>query len=67
MVDIIPGLKSIVKEFYLGGGTALTLQIGHRKSIDPDPVWLDVDYSTQWKDIKQFFIQNSRLFKHCLI
>ena len=33
---ILPLLKEFKNEFYLAGGTALALQIGHRKSIDFD-------------------------------
>ncbi len=33
---IIPFIKSFAKEFYLVGGTAIALQIGHRQSIDFD-------------------------------
>lgn len=33
-IDILPLLKPFKKDFYLAGGTALALQIGHRDSID---------------------------------
>ncbi len=33
---ILPFVKSFSKEFYLVGGTAIALQIGHRQSIDFD-------------------------------
>jgi hypothetical protein len=33
---IIPFIQSFSKEFYLVGGTAISLQIGHRQSIDFD-------------------------------
>jgi Nucleotidyl transferase AbiEii toxin, Type IV TA system len=33
---IVPFIKSFAKEFYLVGGTAIALQIGHRQSIDFD-------------------------------
>ncbi|MBN2000530.1 nucleotidyl transferase AbiEii/AbiGii toxin family protein [candidate division KSB1 bacterium] len=33
---ILPQLKFLKKDFYLAGGTALALQIGHRRSIDFD-------------------------------
>ena len=33
-LDLLPLLKSIKKDFYLSGGTALALQIGHRDSVD---------------------------------
>jgi hypothetical protein len=34
--EILPFIKSFSKEFYLVGGTAISLQIGHRQSIDFD-------------------------------
>jgi len=34
--NILPLLSSFKKEFYLAGGTALALQLGHRSSIDFD-------------------------------
>jgi hypothetical protein len=34
--DLLPLLKLFRKEFYLVGGTAIALQIGHRESIDFD-------------------------------
>lgn len=34
--DLLPLLKSFKKDFYLAGGTALALQLGHRDSIDFD-------------------------------
>lgn len=33
---LLPLLKEFKNEFYLAGGTALALQVGHRKSIDFD-------------------------------
>jgi len=35
-IEILPKLKSFKKDFYLAGGTALALQIGHRDSVDFD-------------------------------
>jgi hypothetical protein len=35
-IDILPLLKEFRKDFYLAGGTALALQIGHRDSLDFD-------------------------------
>ena len=35
-LEIIPLMQDFKKEFYLVGGTAIALQIGHRKSIDFD-------------------------------
>lgn len=34
--DILPFFKQFKGKFYLGGGTALALQIGHRDSVDFD-------------------------------
>lgn len=34
--EILPFVQSLRKEFYLVGGTAIALQIGHRQSIDFD-------------------------------
>ena len=34
--DLLPLIKQFRREFYLVGGTAIALQIGHRKSIDFD-------------------------------
>ena len=36
MMEVIPKLKGIQRDFYLGGGTALALQLGHRVSVDLD-------------------------------
>jgi len=33
---VLPLLKPFMKDYYLAGGTAIALQIGHRKSIDFD-------------------------------
>jgi hypothetical protein len=35
-IDILPLLKEFKKDFYLAGGTALALQLGHRDSLDFD-------------------------------
>lgn len=32
--ELLPILKGLSKKFYLVGGTAIALQIGHRRSID---------------------------------
>jgi hypothetical protein len=34
--DLLPFIQSFKKEYYLVGGTAIALQIGHRQSIDFD-------------------------------
>ena len=35
-IDILPLLKLFKEEYYLAGGTALALQLGHRDSVDFD-------------------------------
>lgn len=35
-IELLPLIKSFKKEFYLVGGTAIALHIGHRRSIDFD-------------------------------
>jgi hypothetical protein len=35
-IELLPLVKQFRKEFYLVGGTAIALQIGHRRSIDFD-------------------------------
>lgn len=35
-IQLLPVIKSFVKDFYLVGGTAIALHIGHRHSIDFD-------------------------------
>jgi hypothetical protein len=35
-VQLLPLVKQFKKEFYLAGGTAIALHIGHRRSIDFD-------------------------------
>ena len=35
-VELLPLVKQFKKEFYLAGGTAIALHIGHRRSIDFD-------------------------------
>lgn len=48
----------IFKDFTLIGGTCLSLQLGHRRSIDID-LFTDIDYGTMnTKEMKEF-IQRS--------
>lgn len=35
-IELLPFIKEIKRNFYLVGGTAMSLQIGHRRSIDFD-------------------------------
>ena len=39
--ELLPLLKEFKNEFYLAGGTALALQLGHRISVDFDFFALD--------------------------
>lgn len=43
---LLPALDSFKKDFYLAGGTALALQIGHRISIDFD-FFTEANFSTE--------------------
>lgn len=52
------GKIEIIKKFYLAGGTALALQIGHRKSIDLD-LFSEKDFST--KELKTVLSQMGKL------
>ncbi len=44
--SILPLLKNLKSDFYLAGGTALALQLGHRDSIDFD-FFTENDFSTE--------------------
>jgi hypothetical protein len=35
-IELLPFIQKLSPEFYLAGGTAIALQIGHRSSIDFD-------------------------------
>jgi hypothetical protein len=35
-IDLLPLVKQYKREFYLAGGTAVALHIGHRRSVDFD-------------------------------
>lgn len=51
----------IFKDFYLAGGTALALQLGHRKSIDLD--WFTGEFPKH-EQIKQAFAENAPIIIH---
>nr|CBX31702.1 hypothetical protein N47_E52140 [uncultured Desulfobacterium sp.] len=52
--DLLPQLSPLKNEFYLAGGTALALQIGHRDSIDFDFFKTgDFDTQQQFQKIKR--------------
>lgn len=56
-LNILPLLESFKKDFYLAGGTALALQIGHRDSIDFD------FFSKKDINTKELFEQLRDVFK----
>jgi hypothetical protein len=56
-IGILPLFKSFKKDFYLAGGTALALQIGHRDSVDFD------FFSKKDIDTKQVFNKVKEAFK----
>lgn len=61
-IDILPLLKNLKKDFYLSGGTALALQIGHRDSIDFN------FFNKQDIDTKKLFEVLRKIFKgHSLL
>ncbi len=52
--DLLPRLAQLKNEFYLAGGTALALQIGHRDSVDFDFFKTgDFDTQQQFQKIKK--------------
>jgi len=55
-LDLLPFFKNFKKDFYLGGGTGLALQIGHRDSIDFD-FFKEGEIETQklFNDLEEFF------------
>lgn len=64
-LGILPSLKSFKGNFYLAGGTALALQIGHRSSIDFDffsP--RDIDTKKLYEKIEKIFKGNKILKTH---
>lgn len=53
---LLPQVATIGSEFYLAGGTALALQIGHRDSVDFDFfINDDIDTHTLWQNIETVF------------
>lgn len=49
-------VQSLLKDFYLAGGTALALQIGHRRSID-------LDFFTNNFPEREILMQKLKMFK----
>ena len=62
---ILPLLGKLPKHFYLAGGTALALQIGHRDSIDFD-FFTDEDFDTEvlFQTLKEIFSTHEVLKTH---
>lgn len=55
-LDILPFLKHFKNDFYLAGGTALALQIGHRDSMDFDLFREeDIDTEKLFEKLRQVF------------
>ncbi|MEA3273286.1 MAG: nucleotidyl transferase AbiEii/AbiGii toxin family protein [Patescibacteria group bacterium] len=55
-IAILPLLKEFKEDFYLVGGTALALQIGHRDSIDFDFFcYEDIDTQKLFEKVKKVF------------
>jgi len=55
-LDLLPLFKNFKNDFYLAGGTALALQIGHRDSIDFDFFKEgDVDTQKLFNSLEDFF------------
>jgi len=54
--EILPLLKKFKGRFYLAGGTALALQLGHRDSIDFDFfTWNDFNSKLLFEELKELF------------
>ena len=55
--DILLLLHNFKKDFYLAGGTALALQLGHRDSIDFNFFSLkNLNTNKLFEQIKEFFL-----------
>lgn len=61
-LDLLPLFKNFKKDFYLSGGTALALQIGHRDSVDFD-FFKEVEIDTQklFNHLEEFFKEHHLL------
>ncbi len=57
-IDILPLFKHFKKDFYLAGGTALALQIGHRDSVDFD------FFGSEEIDTKKLFEKIGQIFEN---
>ncbi|MCF7794940.1 nucleotidyl transferase AbiEii/AbiGii toxin family protein [Patescibacteria group bacterium] len=55
-INILPQLGNFKDEYYLAGGTALALQLGHRDSVDFDFFKKeDIDTTSLFKKLKEVF------------
>ncbi len=56
-IQILPKLKNFKEDFYLAGGTALALQLGHRDSVDFD-FFSEKNINTQeiFEELKESFV-----------
>lgn len=62
-LNILPLLKTLKKDFYLAGGTALALQLGHRDSIDFDFfIKKNIDTGKLFEKLKETF-KNHQILK----
>ncbi|TSC55543.1 MAG: hypothetical protein G01um101418_865 [Parcubacteria group bacterium Gr01-1014_18] len=58
--DLLPAFGAFKGEFYLAGGTALALQLGHRDSFDFDFFKKeDFDPMALWKRLEKHFVPHS--------
>ncbi len=56
---LLPKITEIGEGFYLAGGTALALQLGHRDSIDFDFFTNgDIDTTLLWQKLEQIFVDH---------
>jgi predicted nucleotidyltransferase component of viral defense system len=55
-INILPQLANLKDDYYLAGGTALALQLGHRDSVDFDFFKQEnIDTNNLFKDLKHIF------------
>lgn len=59
-VALLPIVKKFAKNFYLVGGTAIALQLGHRESIDFDLFTFEQFYNSK---IKRKLVQQKQLMQ----
>ncbi|MDP1688706.1 MAG: nucleotidyl transferase AbiEii/AbiGii toxin family protein [bacterium] len=62
-IDLLPLFINLKKDFYLAGGTALALQIGHRDSVDFDFFKEgDIDTKKLFDDLKEI-VKDHKILK----